>query len=449
MIYGTNTFGSRIYRDASQPLNRKIKSTVCEIGPSLIYRSVFSVRSSQYAEAKVMATIQASDVTYELQSLGWKAFQDLCATTLSDVLGQTVQSFLPSRDGGRDGAFHGRWNPREGWGCDGSFTVQCKFSSKDNTLTLSGLTDELLKADRLAKRGLAENYVLMTNLGVSAIAEERIRDAFLKIEGVRFFILFGREWITRKIRESARLRILVPRVYGLGDLSQILDERGYAQALELLSALGDDLSKFVVTQAHTRAARALVDHGFVLLLGEPAAGKSTIAASLALGALDLWKCSTIKICSADDFVRHWNPHEPRQFFWVDDAFGATQYQRQLAHEWNRVFPHMGAAVRKGARVLFTSRDYIYRAARSDLKVGAFPLMNESQVVINVQNLSRAEKHQILYNHIKLGDQPQSFKSRIKPLLTAVADNHRFLPEIARRLGNQLFTKDLILDSDSI
>jgi ABC-type phosphate/phosphonate transport system ATPase subunit len=39
----------------------------------------------------------------------------------------------------------------------------------------------------------------------------------------------------------------------------------------------EDLSKTVVTGAYRRAAAALNQHGFVLLVGEPAAGKSTIA----------------------------------------------------------------------------------------------------------------------------------------------------------------------------
>ena len=395
------------------------------------------------------AKVQATSVTYELESLGWKAFQDLCVTIVSDVLGQTVQTFLPSYDGGRDGAFHGTWDARDGTGVAGSFTVQCKFSGRNSTLSLADLKDELGKARRLASGGLSDNYVLMTNLGISGVAEEVIRAEFLAVEGIKSFVLFGRDWITLKIRESSRLRMLVPRVYGLGDLSQILDERAYTQGLEILSALGDDLSKFVVTQAHSRAARALVDHGFVLLLGEPAAGKSTIAASLAIGALDLWGCPTLKIRNADEFVQHWNPHDPRQFFWVDDAFGTTQYQREIAHDWNRTFPHMSTAIRKGTRVLFTSRDYIYRAARSDLKVGAFPLIKESQVVINVQQFERSEKEKILYNHLKLGEQPQSFRTRIKPFLDEVAMNDRFLPEIARRLGNPIFTKGLLFDSNSI
>jgi hypothetical protein len=100
-------------------------------------------------------------------------------------------------------------------------------------------------------------------------------------------------------------------------------------------------------------------------------------------------------------------------------------------------------------VLFTSRDYIYRAAKYDLKVTAFPRMNESQVVIDVQQLSQAEKEQILYNHIKLGEQPRSFRMRIKPFLSDIAGSHRFLPEIARRLGNPLFTKRLAIHSQAI
>lgn len=48
--------------------------------------------------------------TYELHTLGWRAFQDLSATVLREVWGQTVQSFADTQDGGRDGAFYGIWH---------------------------------------------------------------------------------------------------------------------------------------------------------------------------------------------------------------------------------------------------------------------------------------------------------------------------------------------------
>jgi hypothetical protein len=102
-------------------------------------------------------------------------------------------------------------------------------------------------------------------------------------------------------------------------------------------------------------------------------------------------------------------------------------------------------LRKGAKIVMTSRDYIYNRARRDLKEGAFPLLQESQVVIDVHALSANEKRQILYNHLKLGKQPRSFRTEIKPYLESVAGHPRFIPETARRLADPLFTKDLFLD----
>jgi hypothetical protein len=388
-------------------------------------------------------TVQAMEPTYELYSLGWKAFQQLCLSIASELWGQVVQGYFDSHDGGRDGAFHGVWRPKAGEYFEGSFTVQCKFSSQLNeTLRLSDISDELSKAVRLAARGLADNYILFTSARLTGVSEENIKAAFEAVPGIKRFASYGADRISQFIRESPRLRMLVPRVYGLGDLSQILDERAYDQAKDILSALGDDLAKFVITDAYQRSTKALVEHGFVMLLGEPACGKSTIAASLAVGALDEWGCFTLKIRDADDFVRHSNPHESKQFFWVDDAFGATQLDWQGTIRWNQVFPHIQAAVKRGAKIVFTSRDYIYRSARNFLKESALPVLADAQVVIRVEDLSKEEREQILYNHIRLGTQTKKVKRELKPFLPTVAAHERFSPEIARRLGNPAFSKQL-------
>lgn len=394
--------------------------------------------------------VYATEITYELHTLGWKAFQDLCVTVVADIWGQTVQSYFGSNDGGRDGAFHGTGKASDGTTLEGSFTVQCKFTSKaEKTITLADLSDELHKAGRLTAQGLADNYILFTNSILTGANEQQIKMAFESVPGLKRFAAYGREAISRMIRESPRLRMLVPRVYGLGDLSQILDERAYTQASEILSALGDDLRKFVITDAYQKSAKALIEHGFVLLLGEAACGKSTIAAALSVGALDEWGNSTIKVRNAEDFVRHSNPHEPKQFFWVDDAFGATQIDWQATYAWNNAFPHIQAAINRGAKVLFTSRDYIYRSARSVLKQSALPLLRESQVVIRVEQLSKREREQILYNHVRLGRQTQEFKQRVRPFLPDVAAHARFTPEIARRLGNPSFTRNLWLSTATL
>jgi energy-coupling factor transporter ATP-binding protein EcfA2 len=323
------------------------------------------------------------------------------------------------------------------------------FSASDAALKLSDLHDELRKATKLAAKGLAQNYLLLTNAKVTGESEARIRAEYEKVPGITACLTYGGERLSQIIRESPRLRMLVPRVYGIGDLSQILDERAYAQAREILVSLEDDLKKFVITDPYKRAANALITNGFVLLLGEPACGKSTIAAALSMGALDEWGCETIRARDAQELVQHSNPHLKNQFFWIDDAFGSTQCNPNSIALWNSAFQHIAGAIRRGARLLLTSRDYIFKEARTALKIPAFPLLNESQVVIEVEKLSQSEREQILYNHVKLGNQPRAFKSRLKPFLPDIAQQVRFSPEMARRLGDPVFTRDLRIDKDSL
>ena len=264
--------------------------------------------------------------SYDLHSLGWHSFQQLCLTIAREILGQTVESFLDSNDGGRDGAFTGIWTPRGHESLAGRFVIQCKFTSKrDYNIRASDLSEERVKAKRLVNKAHCDCYILLTNAGLSGKEAEKIAKLY-KRAGVKQVLLYGSTWICQQIQENKRLRMLAPRVYGLGDLSQILDERAYVQARALLASLREDLSKVVVTGAYKRAAAALDNHGFVLLIGEPAAGKTTIASLLAMAALDQWNASTLKLDDPGMVVEHWNPDEPSQFFWVDDAFGVAQYE---------------------------------------------------------------------------------------------------------------------------
>ena len=381
---------------------------------------------------------------YDLHTLGWSSFQQLCLTITREILSQTVESFLDSADGGRDGAFTGTWTRVGQESLHGAFVIQCKHTSRPNyVLRRSDLGDEVKKVRNLVERHRCDSYVLITNSGLTGRRAAEITALFEAISVKHIAVLDG-NWINQQIRENKRLRMLVPRVYGLGDLSQILDERAYEQARAVLESMREDLAKVVVTDAYRKAAYALDKHGFVLLIGEPASGKTTIASMLAMAALDQWQASMLKIENPSEVVQHWNPHEPAQFFWLDDAFGVQQYEDSLARGWNRILAQIRTMLGKGAKIVMTSRDYIYNSAREDLKESAFPLLNESKVVIDVHALTQNERRHILYNHLKLGKQPRSFRTEIKPFLEGVANHPRFIPETARRLADPLFTRDLFI-----
>lgn len=381
---------------------------------------------------------------YDLHRLGWSSFQELCITIAREILGQTVQSFLDSNDAGRDGAFTGSWTPEKGQNLSGTFVIQCKFSSQSGArLTKSNMAGEMPKVKKLVADGLCDIYVLISNAGISGAQEAKIKSD-LSFVGVKHVLILGVTWIEAQIKENTRLRTLVPRLYGLGDLSQILDERAYTQARAVLESMREDLSKVVITKTYKKAIEALNKHGFVLLIGEPAAGKTTIASMLAMSAADQWKSSVLKLDDPAKVVGHWNPDEPSQFFWIDDVFGVTQYESPLVHGWNHSFSQVKAMLRQGVKIVMSSRDYIYNSARKDLKDSAFPLLNESQVVIDLQELTETEKQQILYNHLKLGKQNVAFLTNIKPYLEVIARHPRFIPETARRIADPFFTKQLYL-----
>lgn len=172
---------------------------------------------------------------FDLHKLGWQRFQQLCLTVCREILGQTVQSFLDSNDGGRDGAFSGIWKRKTGEILSGEFVIQCKFTATANRhLRVSDVAEEIEKAKRLVQAGRCDTYLLMTNAGVSGPTAERIEKAFRQV-GVKH-----------------------------------------------------------------------------------------------MDAIDGWKALVLKLDDPQTVVDHWNPEEKSQFFWIDDAFGATQYDSTLA-----------------------------------------------------------------------------------------------------------------------
>lgn len=179
----------------------------------------------------------------------------------------------------------------------------------------------------------------------------------------------------------------------------------------------------------------------MLLYGAPATGKTTIAAQLALGSADEFDTAVVKLDSAADFQHRWNPDD-LQLFWLDDAFGATQLEHTAARAWAKALPLITSAIRGGSKMVLTSRDYIFTAARPFLKPGAFPLFEESKVVVDVLDLEPDERRQILYNHLRHGQQPDAWIQKLKPHLESAASHPGFTPELARRLSHPHFTQNV-------
>ncbi|VTZ27253.1 conserved hypothetical protein [Methylocella tundrae] len=373
-----------------------------------------------------------------LHTIGWRAFQDLCSQVCEVVLGRPVEIFREAQDGGQDAVFlipSGHDAPPIG-------TVQCKHTSEaGKALRVSDLTAEIDHVEELVKAGQADTYAFMTNMSVDAPVAAAMR-AKLRALGVRKPHILGRQYIVRVIRSSARLRALVPQVYGLGDLTSIVDERLSEQSRALLDSWIPKLRTYVPTQAHRDAVNAISEHGVVLLLGNPSSGKSAIGAIVSTIASENPDNTVLALTSPRDFEAGWNPNDPGRFFWIDDAFGSNVLRDDYVQDWTSAFSKLRAAIKHGNRFLLTSRKHIYEAARRRLGQRNLAQFADGSAVVDVGELTFEEKAQILYNHVNFGEQSQSWRSSVKPHLAAVAAVRDFLPGIAERLGDPNFTKGL-------
>jgi energy-coupling factor transporter ATP-binding protein EcfA2 len=354
-----------------------------------------------------------------LHTLGWKAFQDLCAQTCEEILRLPVEIFREAQDGGQDAVFLSR--APKGAAKHRPATVQCKFTSKASAkLRPSDLRAEETHITSLVAAGQADTYVLMTNMSIDAPIGAAIKQRLREL-GVLKPHVYGREFLTRVIRASSRLRALVPRVYGLGDLSTILDERQAEQTKALLGHMLPTLTVYVPTNPHLQAVRALAKHKIVLLLGDAGTGKSTIAAILATTASEDGSHRCFKLEGPYGLLDNWNANENNGFFWVDDAFGPNQAREDFIDRWISLMPKVQAAMAAGNRFVLTSRRHIYEAAKPKLGSRNHPLFRDGQAIVNIGSLTPSERQQILYNHIKAGTQTTFWKSRVKPQLTILAE----------------------------
>jgi hypothetical protein len=381
-----------------------------------------------------------------LHTIGWRAFQDLCSQVCEVVLHRPVEIFREAQDGGQDAVF---LVPGDASDARPIGTVQCKHTSDPaKALKVSDLNAEIEHLERLIAAGQADTYVFMTNMSIDAPVAAAMR-ARLSVLGIRKPHILGRQFLVRTIRSSARLRALVPQVYGLGDLTSIIDARISEQSRALLDNWIPKLKTYVPTRAHRDAVRAIGEHRIVLLLGNPSSGKSAIGAIISTIASEDADHTVLALTSPRDFEAGWNPNDPGRFFWIDDAFGSNVLRDDFIQDWAAAFPKIRAAIGHGNRFLLTSRKHIYETAHRRLGQRNLQQCSDRSAIVDVGELTREEKAQILYNHINYGGQTQSWKSSVKQHLAAVAAVSEFLPGIAERLGDPNFTKSLAPREDTL
>ena len=140
--------------------------------------------------------------------------------------------------------------------------------------------------------------------------------------------------------------------------------------------------------------------GHLLLRGNNGTGKSKVL-SLTLPFLFDAQLRPSRIEPDGD---NGNPHEKGRLYWIDDAFGPNQLRSDYIDSWISAIPKVKAAIDSGNRFILTSRNHIWNAAKFKLGTRNHPLLADGRAVVDVGSLSPEEREQIVYNHVKAGNQ---------------------------------------------
>jgi adenylate kinase family enzyme len=215
----------------------------------------------------------------------------------------------------------------------------------------------------------------------------------------------------------------------------------YARSQAYLEDWQPRLATYVQTEAHTKAIALLKKKHFIVLDGAPEAGKSTIAAALALiHAADGFEI--IDVRSSNDIFRvsdekgaKRKKDQKRRLFIADDAIGSISLIAARADEWSRDLPGILRQLNDRRLLVWTARRYILEEALATSRLGEaaaeFPRPHE--VLVEVGKLSTMQKAEILYNHAKHANLSADHRALIRTYAINIVHHENFSPLRIREL----------------
>lgn len=384
---------------------------------------------------------------YNLDSLGWFQFEQLCQSLLRAGHGAGIEIWGGSSDLGRDAYAKGPLRfPDPLVPSEGPFIFQAKYVS--NALALGPASATALKkavraeAKEIKKRiasgtwQRAKWYALMSNVVINAATEEDIRAILRPVLSSARLVMLGRRELCRDLDRFESIRVSYPQILGLTDLrsliAQAVDKPVRERSTLSLDAAAELAPVFVPTQAYRDTYARLNAKSFAVLLGPPEMGKTAIARTVAL-ALHTTGWEAIDCRHPNDVFSLYD-RDRRQVFIADDAFGSTEYRPDIATEWAAVLDRLIRMMGREHWLLWTSRPAPLREGLRQLHLqdAAEDFPNPQEVEVNVSRLTLQEKAQMLYRHTKASPLGDEARELVRNNARSIIGSSHFTPLRIRR-----------------
>ncbi|MGW8488211.1 nSTAND3 domain-containing NTPase [Streptomyces sp. NPDC055886] len=338
----------------------------------------------------------------DLRKLSDLDFENLCKDIFEHILGVRLEIFASGPDGGIDLRYLGP---------DRNIVIQCKhwMNSGRAKLVKHLIDKELPKLDQITP--LPMRYILATSVEMTPSSKATIASAFspyIQSPGD----IFGISEITSILQRNPKIIRKHMRLW-LNDstiLESMISKNVIQRSLHLADDITDALRTYVPSSDLHMAMDLIEENHVVLISGPPGVGKTTMAqvicARYADRGFELVEVSE----NVEDVYRVWHDREP-QIFIYDDFLGQTSLDDKLHKNEDRRLLSLIRRIRKDPtkRFVCTTREYILQQARQRYERMDQGDLDPFTLTIDLDDLEREERAQILYNHVYWSGWPLAAK----------------------------------------
>lgn len=331
---------------------------------------------------------------YDLSRLNDREFEALGASVIGKVLSKRIETFKAGKDGGVDGRF---WIGKKKEGI-----IQCKHyvETPYKSLISKLKSEELEKVKKLNP----EKYIFITSKKLSRLNKQEIKEIFQPFIK-RDDDIFGKEdlndFLTRKENQDIVEQNIKLWITSTSVLDLIHNNAIKGRSESTIREIEENSYKYAFTENHKKGLRILEENNVIILTGEPGIGKTTLADNLALyyTAKGYEFCDIEEnISEAESLLRE--KEKKKILFYCDDFLGSNLYDAINNKRDSHIVKFINRVCKdKSKKFILTSRTNILNKAYSLSHRFQNGNIRNNEFLLRVENLTKIDKAQILYNHI--------------------------------------------------